>query len=123
MAAHISFCDLRISDSAIPKYLTFILTNTYKLKMLPSILRTTFGLGDSFDLHGICELEYQGHLRICDLRINHYKFADLRTGTQKFADLRSRNVPKKLRTCDLRTKKNGYPPPPLPLFLSYLSVI
>jgi hypothetical protein len=25
----------------------------YKLKMLSSILRTTFGLGDSFDLHGI----------------------------------------------------------------------
>jgi hypothetical protein len=35
----------------------------------------------------ICGLGYQGNLRICDLRINHYKFVDLRFAEWHISEL------------------------------------
>jgi hypothetical protein len=54
-----------------------------------------------------------GHLRICDLLINHknLRMCDLRTGTPKrCADLRKRNEPKNLRICDMQISKSLSPP-------------
>jgi hypothetical protein len=53
-----------------------------------------------------------GHvdLLVGDLRINHNFFwiCDSRSGTpEEFADLRSRNAPKNLRICDLRTSEKS----------------